>query len=108
MNIVSLFAYCLGGALFKAVIFFPLTFVAMRSQYRFRGSLSQAWGPFGYSIIILAVAQLCEISLKNSNPDDTNMTLMGLMSGLLIPILVCAIVLYFTYRDPHAPPPLPE
>jgi len=107
VNVVDLVFYCLGGALFRAVVFFPLTFVTMRSQFRFRGRLGQAWRPFGYSVIVLAFVEFGEIGIKTSIV-DTDTTWVGLMSWLLIPILVCAAVLYFTYRDSHAPPPLPD
>jgi len=107
VNVVDLFFYCLGGALFRAVIFFPLTFVAMQSQFRFRGRLGKAWRPFGYSVIALTAVEFVELGFKTPTADG-DMTWMGMMSWFFVPILVCAVVLYFTYRDPHAPPPMPD
>jgi hypothetical protein len=100
---INLFSYCLGGALFSAAIFFPLTFVAMKSSYRLQGSLGRAWRPFGYSLMLLTLAQFVELATKSSH-DDVLGT-MGLVWFLLVPISVCAAVLYFTYRDKGAPPP---
>ena len=93
---VDLLLFCLGGALFSAVIFFPLTYVAMRSLVRFRGGLGKAWRPFGYSILLLTGAKMVEISTRGRQDVDT---VAGLVWFLLVPILISAVVLYFTYRD---------
>lgn len=45
MNLLDVFFYCLGGGLMSAVIFFPLSYLAMRGV-KFRRGLGKAWRPF--------------------------------------------------------------
>lgn len=80
--------------------FFPLTYLAMRSQFRFRGGLGKAWRPFGYSLVLLTVAKFVEIGTKAPQDVETTTALLW----FLVPILICAVVLYFTYRDKNAAP----
>jgi hypothetical protein len=96
--------YCLGDALFAAVIFFPLTCLAMKSQFTLRGSLGKAWRPFGYSVVLLTVAQFIEIGTRVSQDVQTAA---GLVCFLLVPIMICAAVIYLTYRYKTAATPPP-
>jgi hypothetical protein len=100
---INLLAFCLGGALFSAAIFFPLTFLAMKSSFRLQGSLGKAWRPFGYSLILLTIAQLVELGTKSRRDDVMGVT--GLIWFLLVPIAVCAAIIYSTYRDKDARSP---
>jgi hypothetical protein len=88
--------YCLGSGLGLATIFFPLSYLAMRSQVTFRGGLAKAWKPFGYSVLLLAVAKFVEIGTQA--PQDVS-TVPGVAWFLVVPFLICVPVLYFTYRD---------
>jgi hypothetical protein len=88
--------YCLGNGLGMAVMFFPLSYLAMRSQVTFRGGLAKAWKPFGCSVLLLAVAKFVEIGTKS--PQDVALV-HGLVWVLAVPFLICVPVLYFTYRD---------
>ena len=92
---VNLVLYCLGAGLMAAAIFFPLTYLAMRSMFAFQGGLGKAWKPFGYSVLLLAVAKFVELGTGASQ--DT-MTAAGFVWFMVVPILICALVLHFTYR----------
>jgi hypothetical protein len=56
----DLLAYSVGRAIFQTAIFFPITFIAMRSQVRFRSGLSSAWRPFFYVVVVLSIANAIE------------------------------------------------
>lgn len=99
---VNLVFYCLGAGLMAAVMFFPLTYLAMRSTFTFQGGLGKAWKPFGYSVLLLAVAKFVELGTGASQ--DT-MTAAGFVWFIVVPILICAPVLYFTYRVKTAATP---
>jgi hypothetical protein len=101
MAYINLLSYCLGGALFSAAVFFPLTFVAMKSGVRLRGTLGRAWWPFGYSLGLLTVAQWIELATKSPQEDVLGAT--SLIWFLLVPISVCAAVIYLTYRSKDPP-----
>jgi hypothetical protein len=91
----QLIAYCFGGALRRAVIFFPITYLAMKSSVRLQG-LAQAWKPFGYSVVLLAIEEFVEIALKTA---PTMTTAIRFVDSLVIPIAICAGALYITGRD---------
>jgi len=92
----SLVSYCLGGGIGFAVIFFPLTYRAMKSHVAFRGGLVTAWKPFGYSVLFLAITQFLQATTK---APQAVITIGGLATFLILPILTCALVLFFTYRQ---------
>jgi hypothetical protein len=93
----DLVSYCLGGGIGFASIFFPLTFRAMKSRVAFRGGLRTAWKPFGFSVIFLAIVQFVQAVTK---PPPAAITLSSFFAFLIMPILTCALVLFFTYRKP--------
>lgn len=86
-------AMAIGAGLGSAVIFFPLTYLAMYKQFKFRGKFGSAWRPFLSSVLALVV-----LSLLGLSPDTK--TISGLMMVFALPITVCALILFFTYREP--------
>jgi hypothetical protein len=93
---VEILGFCLGNGLMTAAMFFPLSYLAMRSLVPFRGGLGKAWKPFGYSVLLLAVAKFVELGTKV--PQDVN-TVPGFVWFLVVPFVICIPVLYLTYRD---------
>jgi hypothetical protein len=93
----DLVSYCLGGGIGFAAIFFPLTFRAMKSHVTFRGGLRTAWKPFGFSVVLLAIVQFVQAATK---PPQAAITMSSFLAFLIMPILTCALVLFFTYRQP--------
>lgn len=86
--------WALGSGIGTAVIFFPVTYLAMREQFTFRGGLGKAGLPFFYSVVALAILQIFGVSFS---PTDS---VFGLLMFIVVPICVCALILYFSYRIP--------
>lgn len=78
----------IGQGLGLAILFFPITWFAMRKQL----SLNQFWdskrGFFG-AVILLPL-------LKSSGLMGSDESQLGEVVGLLVPICVCAILVYIT------------
>jgi hypothetical protein len=69
----------------------------MKSHVTFRGGLRTAWKPFGFSVILLAIVQFVQAATK---PPSVAITMSSFVAFLVMPILTCALVLFFTYREP--------
>ena len=85
-------AFAVGSALVTTVICFPMTYLAMHKQFKLRGKIG-SWKPFLSSLFALATMELFGLS------PDTN-SIAGTMMFLVVPITVCGLILYFTYRTP--------
>lgn len=94
---INLVLYCLGAALFPAVVFLPLAYLIMKAaRVTFKGGLGKAWKPFAYSLPLLMVEKFIELGTHASQ--DTT-TAAGIVWYAVVPTVICAMVLYLTYRD---------
>ena len=88
----------LGSGLAMAIFWFPITYLAMRKQYQFRGKLLGASRQFCSCVVLLALTKLF-------GPESSTSTSLGLIAFWVAPMCICALVLYTTYRSAEAPSP---
>jgi hypothetical protein len=97
MTSAQIVAGAIGAGLGTATIFFPITYFAMRNQFALRKDLGKAWRPYLSCVGLFAIIQVLGLEPSVDTPT-------GLMTFFAIPIFVCALVLYFTYRAPSGSP----
>ena len=96
-TITDLVARAIGTGVANATGFLPITYFAARRQFRLRSGLAQAWRPYLSSVLLLALLELFGY-------ESSTKTAIGLVSLFLVPVIVCAIALYVTYREsPNVP-----
>jgi hypothetical protein len=83
-----LIAGALGGALGSATIFFPVTYFAMKGQFKLK-PLGGMWKEFGISIVGIAVLHLFGLGLGGGQQESW----VEMMTFIVLPIVVSAAVL---------------
>lgn len=89
----AIVSHALGSGLATATIWFPISYFAMRSHFGLRKDLGRAWRPYFSCVILFAILQLLGFRPSTDTP-------VGLAAFFVVPISICALVLYFTYRAP--------
>ncbi len=89
-----MFLYLLGGALAQALIFFPITYLSMKSKTKFRGGLWKAWLPFTTTVLVLVVYDAISKAMRLPEP-----SVIGIILSFSVPIAVSAAALFLTYRS---------
>lgn len=84
-------AGAIGAGLGTATIWLPITYFALRKTLQLRNDIGRAWRPYLSCIALFAIIHL--LGLESSTA-----TVSGSMVFILVPIIVCTVVLYFTYR----------
>jgi ABC-type transport system involved in cytochrome c biogenesis permease component len=96
-------AFAVGYALGEAVMFFPITYLAMKgSKFQFRGGLSQAWRPFSFCVIALALLHIMAQAIGWNTQSEASL-LPQLMLTIVVPIVINAVILFATYRRETPP-----
>jgi hypothetical protein len=80
----------LGGGLGLAILWFPLTYFAMRKTFNL-ARFGKAFLPFTYCVAALGLIRLLSHGAYESN------SAFGIFMELGIPLVACALVLRFLY-----------
>ena len=99
MEELRVFVAAFGGGMGMAIFWFPITYFAMRKQYQLRETLFGASRQFFSCTVLLALAKLLGLGYSTSKA-------LSLATFWIVPVCVCAAVLYTTYRTAQAE--LPE
>ena len=91
-TVSDLVARAIGTGVANATVFLPITYFATRMQFRLRSGLAQAWRPYVSSVLLLGLLELFGYESSTKTP-------IGLVSLFLVPVIVCVIALYVTYRQ---------
>lgn len=87
----------IGQGLGLALVFYPLTWLAMRKRFELRRFSDSKWGFLGAVVLLPPLEAIGLVGGAKSNP--------GLVAGLLMPIGVCALLVYISRpkRDTQEP-----
>ena len=85
-------ANAFGVGLGSATIWFPVTYFAVRKQLQLRNNLGRAWRPYLLCVVLFAIFHLLGF-------EPSILTTAGMITFFVMPLIVCAIVLNFTYRS---------
>lgn len=91
MTVIAELSNALGAGTATAMIFFPITYYAMRKQFKLK-PLNKLWRPFGGCVVLFALLRF----LFGESGGDTPASL---VTFYMLPIIVSASILFWTSRD---------
>lgn len=91
MTVIAEMSTALGSGTGTAMIFFPITYYAMRKQFKLK-PLTKLWRPFLYCVAVFAILRFF---FGQSGVD----TPASLTMFFVLPVVVSALILYWTNRE---------
>jgi len=91
VTVIAEMSNALGSGIATAMIFIPITYFAMRKQFKLK-PLSKFWRPFGYGVFSFAILHFFVGESDVETPA-------GILMQLMLPIVVSASILYWTNRE---------
>lgn len=90
---MEMIAASFGAGLGLATLWLPITYFAMRNQFRLRRDLGSGWRPYFSGVIVFGIMHALGFD-RSTNP------MLDILLTLGMPLAVSAALLYFTFRIP--------